>query len=197
MKRIDTDLRQRYRDDNGFCEIFHLWPAIGYTGYLNVNAHDVHHISGGILGTPRYDRVTNLISLCRSMHQFCEKHIFDGFALCMAAKMSKGEWDAEGMAQIMHVDTVLGWLSIQVFDFEWTYRYLLNSTTRSNRPHDHHLAAAARQSEPEPEVPLHGQGQAREEGSLGRKDGGDCRDERQGNFSSMQVHGPVPVLLPK
>lgn len=80
---------------------------------------DVHHISGGILGTPRWDVSTNLIKLCRVTHQFCDKWVAPGFVLCAASKIRSGDWDSQKMCEIMHVDSILGFLEARMpFQFE-------------------------------------------------------------------------------
>lgn len=79
-----------------------------------------HHISGGILGTQRWDRVTNLICTSHWPHVFCDNWARDGFALCAASKIKKGEWDRDEMAKLMGVASTIGWLNPErEFEFPW------------------------------------------------------------------------------
>ena len=119
----DLTARYAYKDANHYCEIAELFPVVGRRQYRiphagggttvgrDIPANELHHISGGILGTPRYDITTNMIHLCKHAHDFCETYTADGFVLCMKAKLAKGEWDKEQMREIMRVSSVKGWLS--------------------------------------------------------------------------------------
>lgn len=128
---INTELREEYREANIWDELSEWFPQEGNESLVPIGKQvyrisrryscrqEIHHVSGGILGTPRWDIVTNLIGLSRVTHEFCERYCADGFALCAAHKIKKNEWDRQRMAEIMHVDSVCGWLETRVFWFPW------------------------------------------------------------------------------
>lgn len=120
---ISLRTRYDYANANPLDEIAGLFPRDGRDARVpftlnrsvlisadNEMADQVHHISGGILGTPRHDIDTNLIHLSANTHKFCERFTYDGFVVCATAKIRKGDWDKHEMARIMHVDSTRGWL---------------------------------------------------------------------------------------
>lgn len=124
-------LSNDYRDNNKCDEIAYLFPAWdhafvrvpGSPPWLILEydqpACDLHHITGGILGTPRWDITTNLISLCRHTHLFCEgEHAHDGLVLCLRAKQRKGELDWNELDRITHTN-FRGWVEIQDLKLDW------------------------------------------------------------------------------
>lgn len=128
-------LRQDYADANMLDEISHLFPvrrriesSVFHQGgatvisRFNEYATETHHIGSGILGSLRWDEVTNLIRLSRVTHVFCEDYSRDGLVLAMAAKIAKREWDHERMREIMGVASIAGWIAMKplVFDFTRT-----------------------------------------------------------------------------
>jgi hypothetical protein len=131
-KWTDLDARYAYKSANIWDELSHLFPAEGNESLVPVGEHvyrisrrysasqELHHISGGILGTPRRDITTNMIHLSRVTHEFCERYT-EGFILCAAVKLQKGEWDSAGMAKIMRVDSVRGWADGLHFQFQWVW----------------------------------------------------------------------------
>lgn len=131
-KWANPDLYSRYARENLWDEIVEFFPKswprdvlvpIGtqkFTVPFGIAGDQTHHISGGILGTPRWDLVTNLVRVSFHTHAFCERHTREGFALCAAAKIKKGEWRAHKIAEIMGVDSPLGWLQPERgFEFDW------------------------------------------------------------------------------
>lgn len=124
-------LKHEYEDRNLFDEIAWLFPQATPTlvripgwrepiGRYTQSGDQIHHIAGACAGMSRWDIVTNIIRLSKPTHDFCERWKFDGFAICMADKLLKGEWDPRRMAEIMHVDSVDGWLETKEFQFPWT-----------------------------------------------------------------------------
>lgn len=111
-------LRREYRQENPWCELAPYFPE----RFENANiipfpefgliiskrytsATEVHHITGGLLGTPRYDIWPNLIALSRPVHAWCERYTKDGLALCCLAKLRKRpmEFDSVKLNEITRV----------------------------------------------------------------------------------------------
>lgn len=100
----DLIFREEYRDANPFCEIARLFPEWdrGWTKIpgspndtivraLDTPTTQIHHIGWG---GQRWDTKWNLIALGGWSHDFCHKNKWDGLALCLKAKIDKGEWNA-------------------------------------------------------------------------------------------------------
>lgn len=88
----DPELRGKYLWDNPTCELIGLLDVAGYDDWTphECRGVDPHHIIGGYIG--RHDAVCNLISVCRSCHDWVQ-HKNEGLVLCLYAKMKKGELD--------------------------------------------------------------------------------------------------------
>lgn len=101
-KHEDLALRKSYREQHPYCE---LWPLLKKTGLIEDNRHgsEIHHITGGLLGTPRYDLACNLIHLSRDAHAWCERYVADGLSLCCLTKINSGEFEPETFSRIMRV----------------------------------------------------------------------------------------------
>jgi hypothetical protein len=111
-KREDLVFREAYRAERPYCE---LWPLLKKSGLIEDNRYgcDIHHITGGLLGTPRYDLRCNLIHLSRGAHAWCERYVSDGLALCCVSKIDSGEFEPETFSRIMRVQFP-GYFSILV-----------------------------------------------------------------------------------
>ena len=92
-------LREYYRQKNVWNELKDRIPGIYGTSF----AEEIHHIAKGSGGTSRWDVVTNLISLSRESHAWCERYKWDGMILCLAVKLNKSEYDP-----VVFRETVLG-----------------------------------------------------------------------------------------
>lgn len=111
-KHENLELRAAYRSANPYCE---LWPLLRKTGLIEDNRYgaDIHHITGGLLGTIRYDLVPNLIHLSRAAHRFCEQFVADGLSLCCLAKLSKKppEFEPDVFLRIMRIESFASYFS--------------------------------------------------------------------------------------
>jgi len=114
-------LNRRYADAHPFDPIAQHFPDL--PAYQT--ASEVHHITGGILGTPRWDIDANLIHLCHVTHKWAERYTHDGMAICLVAKRAMKEFDAEELNRIFHHD-VINWLDGQRFEFEWAQKLFRN-----------------------------------------------------------------------
>jgi hypothetical protein len=136
-------LRRAYSDAHPFDPIARFFPeyapglvGVSFGGLITPvlpyeeSATEVHHIGGGILGARRWDRLTFIIHLCGVTHKWCEKYQRDGFALCAAAKIELGEWDWDEMANLMGVESVMGWLESGPFAFDWPKQVLRDAMVR-------------------------------------------------------------------
>ncbi len=124
----DLELRNQYRNRFPYCEVVRLFPRanikerqIPYpNGFvlqpMYQDGHDIHHVTGGLLGTPRWDLDTNLIHLCRDAHVWVERFTFDGLVLCVTAKLTKGDWDWEKINEITRMN-VRGFLDTRKCEF--------------------------------------------------------------------------------
>lgn len=68
---------------------------------------ECHHAFGGRLG--RWDRGWNLLAVCRTVHEFCERYKTDGRVLAIRRKLDKGEWDDAGAIACLGMSP-MGWL---------------------------------------------------------------------------------------
>lgn len=119
-------LRREYMEANPWCELSYLFPRVGgkfvsvpgcgHVIRTDQPACDPHHIVSGILATPRWDLTTNLVALCRPVHEFCETYTSDGIALSLYWKHMKREMDLPKLDEITHV-SVKGWLENQTLKF--------------------------------------------------------------------------------
>jgi hypothetical protein len=110
----DLQARGDYARANPFCEIaICRLPELAQFIRCSDTASEIHHIASGLLGTRRYDLVTNMISLCGRAHAFCERYKHDGLAICSAVKLAKSppELDVPLLSQIIRVQ-FLGHLEV-------------------------------------------------------------------------------------
>jgi hypothetical protein len=96
----NLELRRRYLREHPWDEVAPYFPQRDgnhckiptHTGGIWISANhstacDPHHITGGLLGTPRWDLQTNLIALCRPVHEWAEQYSADGLCFCCYAKL--------------------------------------------------------------------------------------------------------------
>lgn len=101
----NLSLRRAYKRENPLCALSPLLAAETSPHIPDGNrgkplAHDVHHITGGILGTRRWDIPCNLITLRRPVHEWAERYSHDGLALCCLAKLRADEFDPNELSRI-------------------------------------------------------------------------------------------------
>lgn len=89
----------------------------------NATANQRHHITGGIFGAARWDRIWNLVAVGPYTHRFCESYTFDGVVLCVHHKMAKGEWMNEHATETLGWD-VLGYLETKKPQHFFVRKYL-------------------------------------------------------------------------
>lgn len=142
---INDAVSNRYRDENPCDEIAYLFPEYDRAfsrvpckptptliSKRDQPACHLHHICRRIGGTPRWDIVTNLISLSQFTHAFCHGDTaFDGLILCLAAKKAKGELDWSELDRITHLN-MRGYLETRELKCEWV-RPLLASILEERR----------------------------------------------------------------
>lgn len=85
----DLEVRRAYLEDNPDCELY-IWFC---EHFEDRDGHDPHHNFGGRGG--RYDFVTNLLTVSRSAHDWCEKWKTDSRILCIWIKHVKKELDLD------------------------------------------------------------------------------------------------------
>lgn len=102
---VDDALNWEYRQANPYCEVSRYFPNVSRnetripgTPATIVHATEtmrdhVHHISMGHSGNRRWDRKWNLLSVGWHAHTFIHDSPVDGLALCLYAKLRKGEWN--------------------------------------------------------------------------------------------------------
>ncbi len=72
------------------------------------DARDPHHIWGGTKG--RFDRLWNVVMVCRPCHDFCETWKTDGRVIAMRRKLDAGLWDECDAYRCLGMKP-LGWIS--------------------------------------------------------------------------------------
>ena len=123
-KHVDESLRRQYMSDNPTCELIAMFPPDNLPvldGLPRIQprwACDPHHICSGIGQTPRWDITTNLIALCRPVHDFCETFNAEGIVLCLWQKLQKQELDLPRLCKITRVN-ITGWLECQKMKFDF------------------------------------------------------------------------------
>lgn len=130
----NAEVRLAYRDEHPDDELVQFFPGCSRHaevshpgGYALLSrrfteATDMHHITGGLLGTPRWDLPENLIALHRITHAFVERYTSDGLVLCLLAKKRSGGLCWETLGRITHVD-VRGWVETRTLVFDWVEPY--------------------------------------------------------------------------
>jgi hypothetical protein len=132
-KHEDPALREAYRQTNPDDELLRYWPTQGAEalvqfqgeGYWLSKRHteacDIHHIGKG--QAQRADVWSNLVAVCRTTHLWLETFVADGMALCMAAKIAKGEWDDGEMRDVLGLwrpgASVAEFIGRKGFKFAW------------------------------------------------------------------------------
>jgi hypothetical protein len=108
--------RAKYKREHPWCELAQLFPRDGnmarlptFTGgtWISANhstATDAHHLASCVLGTPRWDIPTNLISACRPAHEWAERYAADGLALCLFVKLKSGDLNVAELSRITHTN---------------------------------------------------------------------------------------------
>lgn len=102
----NKSLHEEYRQANPYDEIARYFPEWdrGETRIPGASAMIVsalwtprtqlHHLAWGHGGNRRWDRVWNLVSVGDATHLFLHANPVDMLALCLHAKIQKGDWDA-------------------------------------------------------------------------------------------------------
>lgn len=116
MQLVPKRNRQLQRDyvfteTPGGCELFHhlegeTWDKIlASYGYPNPEslALEPHHIFGG---PHRWDIVTNLLAVCRPVHDWCHRERQSATILGIWVKQSKDEFDRELVRECMGFDPI-------------------------------------------------------------------------------------------
>ena len=129
-KHVDETLRRQYMNHNPLCELAMCFPTCLGKPLVPVPGNqyqpivqeliseDPHHIVSGIGQTPRWDITTNLIALCRPVHEFCETFNAEGIVLCLWRKLKKQELDLPRLCKITRVN-IVGWLECQKMKFDF------------------------------------------------------------------------------
>lgn len=113
-----TETREGYWRANEYDELLRLWPTEGPEALVLFGGSvpgmwlskrwtprsDVHHIAEGSNGASRADVTSNLISVCRPVHRWAGRFRSEAMALCMRAKIEKGEWDSDVMHSVFGLD---------------------------------------------------------------------------------------------
>lgn len=113
----DLEVRRRYRAENPDCELF-IW----FCEYFeDRDGHDPHHIFGGTSG--RHDFVSNLVTVSRSAHEWCERWKFDGRVICLWIKHVKNELDPDEVRRASG-SYLAGWLTKKEATHDFVQPYL-------------------------------------------------------------------------
>lgn len=131
----DETFRREYLAAQTGCELIHLFPgrpevaeipdgkAISYMVRNLMPASDPHHLCGGANGSRRWDVLTNLVGVCRPVHEWVERYRPEGMVLCIKAKMKKGEYDEDVMKMVLGLTrpgaSVFGFIRIRRMHFDW------------------------------------------------------------------------------
>jgi hypothetical protein len=105
-KHENLELRKQYKLDHPRCELYPILREEILLARRDQFASEAHHITGGLLGTPRWDLVCNLIHLSQVAHEWVERYAADGLAICCWAKLLREpcEFEPETFSRIMRVE---------------------------------------------------------------------------------------------
>lgn len=129
----DLGLRETYMEHVFDDELLPYFPLDGIHT-VKVPGHDYplrmhhgayplecHHLWGRALGNGRWDRVWNLVGICRPVHEFCHRYRVDGIVLCLRRKFDAGEWRFDEAKECLGFDPH-GWLEARACQFGWAER---------------------------------------------------------------------------
>lgn len=124
----DLEFRETYMQHEFEDELLPYFPIYG-RGTVMLPGQDIefkmhgglyplecHHAFGGRMG--RWDREWNLLAVCRTVHDWCERFKTDGRVLAIRRKLDNGEWDEEDAFRCLGM-LPLGWIQGQVCEHKF------------------------------------------------------------------------------